>query len=78
VWLQFDPITLELGPFWWYGGSPGEQLPDITGFPVAKHTKGNSKGEKTERPDLRVLTRARFQRVESAKELVEKLFGTTG
>ena len=29
VWMIFDETTLELGPFLWYGGLPGEPLPDI-------------------------------------------------
>ena len=24
VWIQFDPATMELGPFLWFGGQPGE------------------------------------------------------
>lgn len=31
---------MELGPFFWFGGPPGQPLPDIAGFKVGKHTKG--------------------------------------
>ncbi len=27
VWMVFDEATLELGPFLWFGGRPGEPLP---------------------------------------------------
>jgi hypothetical protein len=30
IWMHFDPKTMELGPFLWYGGSPGYSLPDIS------------------------------------------------
>ena len=30
IWMMFDN-TLELGPFLWLGGSPGEPLPELDG-----------------------------------------------
>jgi hypothetical protein len=27
VWLLFDPATLQLGPYLWFGGQPGQPLP---------------------------------------------------
>jgi hypothetical protein len=27
IWLRFDPVTLALGPFLWFGGEPGKPLP---------------------------------------------------
>lgn len=76
VGLIFDPGTLELGPFLWFGGAPGCRLPDLSRFSKAKHTKGNAQGVKLERPGLRVIPRAKFQHVETIPELVDKLFGT--
>jgi hypothetical protein len=55
IWLQFDPETLELGPFCWFGGEPGKPLPDISTFPIARHTKGNAKGMKSGRPNIREI-----------------------
>ena len=75
VWMRFHPETLSLGPFLWYGGSPGEPLPDIRELTVAKHTKGNARGLKTERPNIRVLPRRKFEEVATISELVLKLFG---
>ena len=45
VWMLYDSGSLELGPFRWFGGRPGEKLPPL-GDKVVKHTKGNAKGEK--------------------------------
>lgn len=75
VWVMFDPLTIELGPFLWFGAKPGMPLPDITHFPIAKHTKGNAKGEKVERKNIRVLNKGKFEKVESIAGVVEKLFG---
>ena len=76
VVLLFDPNTLDLGPFLWFGGNPGDRLPDLTRFAVAKHTKANAKGIKLERPRLRSVPRSAFARVATIAELSAKLFGT--
>lgn len=75
VWIYFDPDTLELGPFLWFGGKPGEAIPDISGLKVAKHTRGNSTGIKQERPNQRMIPRTLFARIQALDELVTKLFG---
>ncbi|MBK6942945.1 MAG: hypothetical protein IPH13_22460 [Planctomycetes bacterium] len=72
--LVFDPETLELGPFYWFGGKPGRPLPDL-GRSIARHSKGNAKGVKALRPQIRVLKRSAFTKVESIAELAQSLFG---
>lgn len=76
LWVLFNSSTLELGPFLWFGGKPGEPLSDITGFPVAKHTKGNAEGEKKERKNIRIITKGKFTKVSSISGVIEKLFGS--
>lgn len=75
VWLWFDPNTLELGPYLFFGGPPGQPLPAIADFKVAKHAKGNAQGIKLERPNVRVIPKSRFETLPSVSELVFKLFG---
>jgi hypothetical protein len=75
VWVQFDRDTLDLGPFYFLGGMPGKPLADIRQLPIAKHTKGNAKGLKLERPNLRVVARGKFTRIDSIKALYRALFG---
>jgi hypothetical protein len=75
IWLWFDPATLVLGPFLWFGAAPGMHLPDISGFKVAKHSKGNAQGVKLERANVRVVPKQQFETVSSILELVAKLFG---
>jgi hypothetical protein len=60
LWLEFDRESLAIEGYYWFGGNAGTALPDL-GPRVARHSKGNSDGEKTERPIHRVLTRGRFQ-----------------
>ena len=79
VWVQFDPGSLALGPFFWLGGRPGQRLPSLDRFKVARHTKGNAAGVKHERKALRVVPKSAFERLESIDQLISRLFGgTTG
>jgi hypothetical protein len=75
VWIQFDPETLALGPFLWFGASPGQPLPDLSLFPIAKHTKANSQGVKVARPNIRRVPRSAFSRLASIPELLQNLLG---
>ncbi len=60
LWLEFDPRALRSRAYYWFGGKAGTALPDL-GQRVSRHSKGNSEGEKNERPIHRVLTRGRFE-----------------
>ena len=75
IWTFFDAKTLELGPFLWFGGSPGEPLPEIRSFRIAKHTKADATGKKGMRPNLRMIPKGKFERLTTVAELVERLFG---
>lgn len=74
VWFDYDPSTLALGPFRWFGTLPELGLPDL-GEVVARHTKGDSTGSKNERPGHRVLRRSKFTQVDTIADLVPLLFG---
>lgn len=75
IWLWFDPKTLRLGPYLFFGGPPGHPLPSIVDFKIAKHVKGNAQGVKLERPNVRVIPKSRFETLFSVSELVFRLFG---
>jgi hypothetical protein len=72
--VAYDPITLELGPFYWLGKAPGLPLGDL-GERVARHTRRNLAGRRAERPDLRTITRRRFRTLETIEDVVGVLFG---
>ena len=76
IWSRFDPESLRLGPFLFFGAEPGKPLPSLEGLAVAKHTKGDSTGKKGDRPNLRVLPRRRFENIPTIPALYEKLFAT--
>jgi hypothetical protein len=74
LWIEFDRENLAIERFYWFGGNAGNALPDL-GLRISRHSKGNSEGEKNERPVHRVLTRGRFEALADIREVVEKLFG---
>jgi hypothetical protein len=75
VFLWFDQESLDLGPFLFFGGAPGESLPDLSGMKIGKHTKGNALGVKAERPNIRTVPLSKFEKVGTVEEIVAKLFG---
>ena len=75
IWMIFEPETLAFESFRWFGGRPGEPLPNIEEFKVAKHTKGDAEGTKKERPQVRVVPRGKFEVVDTIPDLVNRLFG---
>lgn len=75
IWLRFDPDTLDFEQFLWFGGEPGEKLPDLSGFKIATHTKANAEGIKSERPNIRVVPKASFRQLASIEDVVTRLFG---
>lgn len=77
IWVRFEPETLDLGPFLWLGGAPGQVLPSISSYRFAKHTKGNAQGFKAERPNLRVVPKSSFAPLDTISEVIDRLFGDT-
>ena len=75
VVLIFDADSLKLGPFLWFGSSPGTKLPDLSSYRTAKHTKGNAEGTKLERPNVCVIPRSAFTTLKTIADLSAALFG---
>lgn len=75
VWVYFNEETLELGPYYFFGSPPGLPLPSLKNKKIAKHTKGDSTGNKTERPNIRELSKGDFECYESAQDIYQALFG---
>ncbi|BAO29682.1 hypothetical protein [Sulfuritalea hydrogenivorans] len=77
IWVRFDPVSMSIGPYRWHGARPGTALTERSkpsDFKIAKHAKGNSKGVKTERKNIRVINSGKFDKLDSIAELVEHLF----
>ena len=78
IWVQFDEDTLDLGPFYFFGGLPGKPLLSIEEAQIARHTKGDRSGYKAERPKIRIINKGSFERIDSVQELYGVLFGSFG
>jgi hypothetical protein len=75
IWIRFDPDSMELGPFGWFGGDPGAALPSLEGFGQAKHTKGDASGAKAYRRNSVILLRRDFEWLAGLDEVLGRLFG---
>lgn len=75
VWIYFDERTLALGPFLYFGGEPGKPLPSLETAKVAKHTKPNLEGQKSERPNIREIRRPEFSSFSTLDGIYVALFG---
>ena len=74
LWIFFDPDTLSLGPFLWFGGAPGERMPGL-GEKIARHTKPNAMLKKADRPAHRVIAKTRFASLDTIDEVIQNLVG---
>lgn len=75
IWMYFEPETLRFSHFLWFGQPPGEKLGSLKDYKTVTHTKRNSQGVKTERANIKRLTKASFSRLDSIDEVVTALFG---
>jgi hypothetical protein len=75
VWIRIDRKTLNLGPYLWFGGPPGEQLCNIESYPHPKRTTHNAGGVRPLRKNFHELPPAAFSELATIDEVVEKLFG---
>jgi hypothetical protein len=73
IWMIYDPDTLRLGPFLWFGSEPNQPLPPL-GDRMAKHTKGNAAGVKAEKPGHRLIPKSSFSKLPDMHSLCGVLF----
>jgi len=74
IWIRLEP-DLKMGPFFWFGSTPGEKLPPIFGFPNPMRATANRQGERPPRKNHRLVPGNRFQPLETLDQVLEKLFG---
>ena len=74
IWLEVNQRTLAFERYFWFGGEPGARLPDL-GAKVSRHSRGDSNGQKLERPMHRDLGKASFAVLSGMDELLVRLFG---
>ena len=75
VLIYFNNETLDLGPYYYFGASPGQPLLSIEHLKTARHTKGDATGLKSERPNIRILNKGSFIELRTIHDLYIQLFG---
>ena len=75
VWIVLNE-DLSIDHFMWFGGEPGQVLPDLESFERARHTRANAQGEKKERAQTWSVPKSKFERVADLGGLVGRLFGS--
>jgi hypothetical protein len=80
VWVVLEPgeagrIRLAYLVF---GSTAGLPLTSLSSFPVAKHTKGDSTGHKSDRPAIREVPKSAFVALPDMAALTDWLFGSAG
>jgi hypothetical protein len=74
VWIRVTD-ALDMGPYHWFGGAPGEPLPPIDAFPAPRRATHNSLGVRPERRNHREVPGTAFRRLETLDEVLAELFG---
>lgn len=74
LWIIVDEQLVFRG-YRWFGGAPGQRLPDIGGKKVARQTRANKDGVKADRSGHRILRRGDFEQLASLDAVLQRLFG---
>lgn len=74
IWISISD-GLDLGPFYWYGGAPGEPLPAIADLRNPRRPTRNKAGERPIRQNHREVPARSFQRIETLEGVLAALLG---
>lgn len=74
LWIRVTP-RLDMGPFFWFGGAPGEPLPSLDAYESPRRATHNKAGERPVRRNHRLIPGRDFQRVDDLDQVLEALFG---
>lgn len=77
IWIRVTE-ALDLGPFFWFGGAPGERLPQIEQYPAPLRATHNKKGVRPARLNHRLVPKTEFTALHAIDDVLTKLFGRAG
>ena len=72
VWIIYNS-EFKLKHYYWFGGEPGERLPDISEFRYA--TRANTEGNRKQRTHVRKIRKGAFKKLKHIHDVAEHLFG---
>lgn len=74
IWISVTH-DLDLRHYWWFGGSPGAPLPDMSEFGRPKRIGRRQEGVRPDRVNHRTAPAKRFERLDTLGDVLERLFG---
>lgn len=74
IWIGVSP-ELEMGPFFWLGGGPGEPLPSLGAYPASRRPTRNKEGERPLRQNHVDVPAAAFEQLSTLDDVLVALFG---
>jgi len=74
IWIRVT-AGLDMGPFLWFGGAPGESLPTIADYPPPLRATHNKEGERPPRPNHRLVPGSKFEELATIEDVLVRLFG---
>lgn len=77
IWMRLDQ-DLNMGPYFWFGGVPGQPLPAIDGYPNALRPTRNKEGVRPVRVNHHEVPGSSFMLRDSLVEILEDLLGDLG
>jgi hypothetical protein len=74
VWLFYDPFTLEIEKYLFFGGDVGQPLHSLSKFKNGHHTRKNADGARPIRKNIKLIPKKSFEHIPDIASLVKKLF----
>jgi hypothetical protein len=74
VWIHVSH-GLDLGPYFWFGGLPGQPLPAIEDYTVPLRATHNKQGVRPARTNHRLVPKEKFDRLDTIDAVLDKLLG---
>lgn len=74
IWIRVSPM-LEMGPFFWFGGLPGEPAPSLETYAPSRRPTRNKQGERPVRQNHVDVPGAAFAQLDTLDAVLEALFG---
>ncbi|WP_311276860.1 hypothetical protein [Methylobacterium sp. WCS2018Hpa-22] len=74
IWIRVQ-ADLEMGPFFWFGGEPGEPLPQLDGYANPRRPTRNKEGVRPIRQNHREVPRDQFRQLATLEDVLVALLG---
>jgi hypothetical protein len=74
VWMMYEPVSLQSGPFLWYGAPPADPPPAIRDLSPARRTTPDATGSKPLRMNTFLLPRSRCEHLDELSAVAMRLF----